>query len=550
MSDMGSDDKVRIAESLASALNSDLEHSKNGKHMGTLLQRAVGASDRDLMDDFVEVEKLAIVYVDKPFGSSHLASVERSEFVDYLENQSVAVHSDVTGYVCWKHPVKSPPVDAVQEEKQLQTGAVENLLERSFFVQLLDGSIVELDQSLRDAIVESLQKMSSSALRCLGFTCKDNLLEFAARSGDEDHPAHQLLLQPSNYLSIESNLIFVGFAGLRDPPRKEVSQAIEDCRAAGIRVMVITGDNKNTAEAIYCEIGVFGPDEDISSKNLTGRDFMDHSDSKSHLRQTGGILFSRAEPRHKQEIVMFLKEDGEVVAMTGDGVNDAPALKLANNGIAMGIAGTKVASVGEGRSIYSNMKAFLRFFIITILLLWGIRPATGQPPPPRQQSCNHYGVALTWVPTFCNGKIPSCYNNRAKFSIHGVWGFDSIFATVPCDGSKAFVHPWGPLLSQCKYNWPNLNGPNARFWEKEWNEHGHCCPFPLSTTYLRFGVNAEKTFRRAFGGSPNSAIGETLMHMGTFLYITPYVMPSIFNINNFKNMINLEVYATNQPKQI
>ncbi|KAH7833898.1 hypothetical protein Vadar_010866 [Vaccinium darrowii] len=319
MSDMGSDEKFRIAESLASALNSDLGHSKNGKHMGTLLQKAIGASDRDLMDDFVEMEKLAIVYVDKPFGSSLLAFVERSEILDNLENQSVAVHADVTGYVCWKHPVKTPTVDAVQEEKQFQTGAVENLLERSFFVQLLDGSIVELDQSLRDAIVESLQKMSSSALRCLGFTCKDNLLEFATHSGNEDHPAHQLLLHPSNYLSIESNLIFVGFAGFRDPPRKEVRQAIEDCRAAGIRVMAITGDNKNTVEAIYREIGVFGPDEDISSKSLTGRNFMDHNDSKSHLRQTGGIMFSRADPRHKQEIVRFLKEDGEVVAMTGDG---------------------------------------------------------------------------------------------------------------------------------------------------------------------------------------------------------------------------------------
>lgn len=92
---------------------------------------------------------------------------------------------------------------------------MENVLERSSFVQLLDGSVVELDQYGRDQILESLRKMSTGALRCLGFAYKDDLPAFATYNGDEDHPAHELLLDPNNYSSIESNLVFVGLVGLR-----------------------------------------------------------------------------------------------------------------------------------------------------------------------------------------------------------------------------------------------------------------------------------------------------------------------------------------------
>ncbi|CAN1227001.1 Calcium-transporting ATPase, endoplasmic reticulum-type [Linum grandiflorum] len=323
--------------------------------------------------------------------------VEKMGFPGGVNNESSSVSGDILRCSClWnKMEQRFATLEFDRDRKSMGVivnsssgrkllfvkGAVENVLERSTHIQLLDGSTVELDQYSRDHILQSLHDMSTTALRCLGFAYKEDLPEFDTYNGDEDHPAHQLLLNPANYSNIESKLVFVGLAGLRDPPRKEVPQAIEDCRAAGIRVMVITGDNKNTAEAICREIGVFGPYDDISSRSYTGRDFMDLPNKKDVLRQSGGLLFSRAEPRHKQEIVRLLKEEGEVVAMTGDGVNDAPALKLADIGIAMGISGTEVAkeasdmvladdnfstivaAVGEGRSIYNNMKAFIRYMI-------------------------------------------------------------------------------------------------------------------------------------------------------------------------------------------
>ncbi|KAK4418485.1 Calcium-transporting ATPase, endoplasmic reticulum-type [Sesamum alatum] len=264
----------------------------------------------------------------------------------------------------------------------LVKGAVESLLERSSYVQLADGSTFPIDEQCRQLLLVRLLDMSSKGLRCLGLAYKDDLGELSDYY-TEGHPAHKKLLDPSCYSSIESGLIFVGVVGIRDPPREEVHKAIEDCRGAGINVMVITGDNKSTAEAICKEIRLFSEGEDLRGRSFTGKEFMALSSSEQIdiLSKPGGKVFSRAEPRHKQDIVRMLKDMGEIVAMTGDGVNDAPALKLADIGIAMGMTGTEVAkeasdmvladdnfstivsAIAEGRSIYNNMKAFIRYMI-------------------------------------------------------------------------------------------------------------------------------------------------------------------------------------------
>jgi len=265
-------------------------------------------------------------------------------------------------------------------------GAPENVLERCVSWMNPDGSTENLSAAKKKAVLDNVNSMAKKGLRTLAFAIKTDTGLLSDYNGSS-HPQHKQLADPLNFVKVEEGLTFVALVGVRDPPRPECKQSIADCRQAGVSVIMITGDNKITAESISRDLGIIQEGQE-SKVSFTGQEF----EQKSNTEQlqaltnmvtgtaTGGV-FSRTEPKHKQIIVKLFKQLGEVVAMTGDGVNDAPALKQADIGIAMGIAGTEVAkeasdmiltddnfatiahAIEEGRSIYNNMKAFIRYLI-------------------------------------------------------------------------------------------------------------------------------------------------------------------------------------------
>jgi Ca2+ transporting ATPase len=259
-----------------------------------------------------------------------------------------------------------------KQQRLLVKGAPESLIERCSHALLgSDGKRVPLDKKLANIISQEVIHYGNRGLRVIALASIDdmssNALTDSAKTTEE-------------YSRLETNMTLIGLVGMLDPPRPEVADAIHKCREAGIRVVVITGDNQNTAESICRQIGVFGQDEDLAGKSYTGREFdaLDE-DAKLRVAKTAS-LFSRTEPTHKSQLVDLLQSAGEVVAMTGDGVNDAPALKKSDIGVAMG-SGTDVAklaadmiladnnfatiesAVEEGRSIYNNTQQFIRYLI-------------------------------------------------------------------------------------------------------------------------------------------------------------------------------------------
>jgi len=239
-------------------------------------------------------------------------------------------------------------------------GSAEKILSLSGTV-LKKGKTTRLTQKAQDTAEKAVETLAGEALRVIAFGYMD-----------VDESPHKL-----KCAALEGNLTFLGFVGMADPPREEVKKAIAQCAGAGISVKMITGDHKRTAEAIARELKL------PEGRAVDGKELAAMSDEDLAAQIADISVFARIEPLHKLRIVNALKGNGEIVAMTGDGVNDAPALKSANIGIAMGKIGTDVAkeasdmvladdnfasvvaAIEEGRAIFARLRNVIFFLLST-----------------------------------------------------------------------------------------------------------------------------------------------------------------------------------------
>ena len=247
---------------------------------------------------------------------------------------------------------------------QFTKGAPDELLKRCTKA-LVGGKVVDMTDDIKANILKANKAMADKALRVLAAAKKDLASEPAAYEPE----------------TVECDLCFVGLVGMIDPVRPEVKPAIDECRSAGIRPIMITGDHKDTAVAIATELGIITD----ASQAITGAELNEISDEDFESAVENYSVYARVQPEHKTRIVNAWRKKGKVTAMTGDGVNDAPSIKNADIGVGMGITGTDVtknvadmiladdnfativAAVGEGRRIYDNIRKAIQFLLASNL---------------------------------------------------------------------------------------------------------------------------------------------------------------------------------------
>jgi len=259
-------------------------------------------------------------------------------------------------------------------KKKTQTaymkGAAEHVIEKCSHIRLANGKIKTMNSKDKEKILNEAHVYSSATLRVMGFASKKLLKNLT--------PDNTSKIKEKESLQLKNKYVFEGIVAIEDPLREDVFESIKSCHEAGIKVIIVTGDHKATAESIGKKLGIIRTKNDIIIEG-SELDKMDDKDLDEIIGNV--VIFARTTPDHKLRIVSSLQRNGEVVAMTGDGVNDSPALKKADIGISMGKNGTDVAreasdmiladdnfstivkAVKEGRSIYSNIRRFVHYLL-------------------------------------------------------------------------------------------------------------------------------------------------------------------------------------------
>ncbi|MBI4686664.1 MAG: cation-transporting P-type ATPase, partial [Nitrospirae bacterium] len=343
----------------------------NGEYRGDPTEIALFETGMDMLGD-VKSERIYEIPFD--FERKRMTTVYRWTGAQGFEESSKKTleSSNLEAGLC-EEPLR-PRILEPFEFVAYTKGAPETVLPLCS-TALVNGKVIPLDDLMREKMTEDYNSMAGMGLRVLAFAYKELKDSNESRVTSRELKDKDLPLAAPHSL-FESDMVFAGLIGLEDPPRSEVPQAIKKCKEAGIRIIMITGDSSRTAEAIAREIGLVKEHPVV----IEGNNFLKMTDKELRSAlQKRDIIFSRMSPKHKMRLVSVLKGEGEVVAVTGDGVNDAPALKKADIGIAMGITGTDVAkeasdmillddnfativnAVEEGRAVYENIRKFISY---------------------------------------------------------------------------------------------------------------------------------------------------------------------------------------------